>query len=120
MKKKKTAARKDSIEPEEVEIAEKIRFWQEQDRINQELIPRFIKQSRLLDAHLKQHEDLVAITVQAVHRALAETESHNSRMLEETVERLTHRPRRFMRWMTAGVIASLVLALAALAVAILA
>ena len=44
---------------EEIEIpkiAEKVRFWEEQDRINQELIPRVIKQHELFTAHIEHHE----------------------------------------------------------------
>ena len=38
-------------------IGEKVRFWEEQDRINQELIPRVIKQHELFTAHIQGHED---------------------------------------------------------------
>ena len=38
-------------------IAEKVRFWEEQDRINQELIPRVLKQHELLTAHIASHEE---------------------------------------------------------------
>ena len=37
-------------------IAEKVRFWEEQDRINQELIPRVLKQHKLFAAHIEGHE----------------------------------------------------------------
>ena len=39
-------------------IGEKVRFWEEQDRINQELIPRVIKQHELFTAHVQGHEDV--------------------------------------------------------------
>ena len=32
-------------------IGERVHFWEQQDRINQELIPRVIRQSELLTAH---------------------------------------------------------------------
>ena len=38
-------------------IGEKVRFWEEQDRINQELIPRVLKQHELLSAHVENHDD---------------------------------------------------------------
>ncbi len=38
-------------------IGEKVRFWEEQDRINHELIPRVIKQHELFTAHVQGHED---------------------------------------------------------------
>ena len=39
-------------------IGEKVRFWEEQDRINQELIPRVVKQHQLFTAHVQGHEDV--------------------------------------------------------------
>ncbi len=36
-------------------IADKVRFWEEQDRINRELIPRVLKQHELLTAHVERH-----------------------------------------------------------------
>lgn len=43
-------------EVETPKIAEKVRFWEEQDRINQELIPRVVKQHELFTAHIEGHE----------------------------------------------------------------
>ena len=43
-------------EGERPKIAEKVKFWEEQDRINQELIPRVLKQHELLASHIKSHE----------------------------------------------------------------
>lgn len=39
-------------------IAEKVRFWEEQDRINKILIPRVIRQEKLLTKHIAEHENL--------------------------------------------------------------
>jgi len=39
---------KPQLTKEEVKIAEKIKFWEEQDKINQELIPRVIKNHELI------------------------------------------------------------------------
>ena len=39
-------------------IGEKVRFWEEQDRINKELIPRVVKQHQLFTAHVQGHEDI--------------------------------------------------------------
>ena len=36
-------------------IADKVRFWEEQDRINKELIPRVLKQHELFTAHVEYH-----------------------------------------------------------------
>ena len=38
-------------------IAERVKFWEEQDRINQELIPRVIRQNELLTGHIADHEE---------------------------------------------------------------
>ena len=37
-------------------IAEKVKFWEEQDRINQELIPRVIKLHEVLTTHVEGHD----------------------------------------------------------------
>ena len=42
---------------DELKIGEKVKFWQEQDRINRELIPRVIKNHELLAKHVESHED---------------------------------------------------------------
>ena len=42
---------------DEPKIAERVKFWQEQDRINRELIPRVIKNHELLAKHVESHED---------------------------------------------------------------
>ena len=39
-------------------IGERVLFWEEQDRINQELIPRVIKQHELFTTHVQGHEDV--------------------------------------------------------------
>lgn len=53
-------------------IAEKVLFWEQQDQINQELIPRVIRQSELLARHIKDHENLPELAARAVQAALAE------------------------------------------------
>ena len=47
------AARADN----EPSIAERVQFWQEQDRINRELIPRVLKEHELLTRHIETHEN---------------------------------------------------------------
>ena len=54
-------------------IADRVRFWEEQDKINQELIPRVIRQHELLTQHIGEHDNLPAVVSQAVALALAET-----------------------------------------------
>lgn len=53
-------------------IAEKVRFWEEQDRINQELIPRIIKQHELFSAHVEGHED-VRVQMAALDARISDT-----------------------------------------------
>ena len=42
-------------------IAEKVKFWQEQDKINQELIPRVIKVHETVANHIEGHEEFSAV-----------------------------------------------------------
>ena len=53
-------------------IADRVRFWEEQDKINQVLIPRVIKQAELLTAHIGEHESLPEMVSRAIAAALQE------------------------------------------------
>lgn len=57
---------------EPVRIEEKVRFWEEQDRINQELIPRVIRQNELLSQHIAEHDNLQQILSDTIQKALGE------------------------------------------------
>ena len=56
--------KKETKSPETVDterapgIAERVRFWEEQDRINEVLIPKVIRQHELLTNYIQEHEDL--------------------------------------------------------------
>ena len=52
-------------------IAEKVRFWEEQDKINQELIPRVIRQNELLTKHIAEHDNLPKVAGDAISQALS-------------------------------------------------
>ena len=52
-------------------IADKFRFWEEQDRINKELIPRVIKQYELFTQHVETHES-ASSHIAALEARLAE------------------------------------------------
>lgn len=61
---------------EKPSIADKVRFWEEQDRINKELIPRVLKIHELVRDHIAGHEDAStqiaaaeARSMQGIHRA---------------------------------------------------
>ena len=80
--------------PESLEspnIAERVKFWEEQDKINQELIPRVIRQHELLTSHIADHENLPLIAGNAIREALAEAlqqqqEKHDSKIAELRAE----------------------------------
>ena len=67
-------------------IAERVKFWEEQDRINQELIPRVIKQSEVLTGHIKNHDDLQTAAVKMVREAVEESESRINQQLQAAQE----------------------------------
>lgn len=60
---------------EKPSIADKVRFWEEQDRINRELIPRVLKIHELLTEHVAGHEDasaqIAALEARLTHRIRA-------------------------------------------------
>ena len=64
-------------------IAERIRFWEEQDRINQELIPRVIRQHELLTKHISDHEMLPIVAAAAAREAVEQAQGETLRQLEE-------------------------------------
>ena len=53
-------------------ISERVRFWEEQDRINQALIPRVIRQNELLAKHIAEHDDLPELIGRVISDALSE------------------------------------------------
>ena len=63
-------------------IGERVRFWEEQDRINQALIPRVIRQNELLSKHIAEHDDLPELVGRVISEALAE----QARQYEATIE----------------------------------
>lgn len=67
-------------------IAERVKFWEEQDRINQELIPRVIQQSEILTGHIKNHDDLQTAAVKMVRGAVEESESRINQQLQAAQE----------------------------------
>ena len=62
-------------------IAERVKFWQEQDRINRELIPRVIKNHELLAKHVESHGDgdsLARAQIEALEARVAAFERHSA------------------------------------------
>ena len=74
-------------------IAERVQFWEEQDRINQELIPRVIRQHELLTHHIGEHEHLPTTLMNALEEGLArgrkEMQEQYDAALESAKEDLT-------------------------------
>lgn len=66
-------------------IGERIRFWEEQDKINQALIPRVIRQKERLDEHIDSHEDLSNTAARAAREVLAEARVEQQRQHDRTV-----------------------------------
>ena len=67
-------------------IAEKVRFWEEQDKINQELIPRVIRQNELLTKHIAEHDDLPEVAGNAISQALAEARAERRQQYESALD----------------------------------
>ena len=77
-----------NADTEALGISERVRFWEEQDRINQALIPRVIRQSELLTKHIAEHDDLPQLVGRVVADALAEQARQYDTALEEASARL--------------------------------
>lgn len=119
-------------------IGEKVRFWEEQDRINQELIPRVIRQNELLTQHIAEHDNLQQILSDTMQKALSEqaqqyesaldtaqkqlNETHEQitqKALSEQVENLRQEARQTRNRLTTIAAGSAIIAIAALIVAVL-
>ena len=72
--------------PDSTPIADRVRFWEEQDKINQELIPRVIRQHELLTTHIADHENLPLIAGNAISEALAEAREEQQRHYDAALE----------------------------------
>ena len=72
--------------PDSTPIADRVRFWEEQDKINQELIPRVIRQHELLTGHIADHENLPLIAGNAISEALAEAREEQRQFYEAALE----------------------------------
>ncbi len=69
-----------------VPISERVRFWEEQDKINQELIPRVIRQHELLTEHIAEHENLPAVVANAVQESVAGAREEQQQLYESALE----------------------------------
>ena len=67
-------------------IAERVRFWEEQDKINQELIPRVIRQNELLTKHIAEHDNLPEVAGNAIGQALAGAREEQRQQYEAALD----------------------------------
>ena len=67
-------------------IAEKVRFWEGQDKINQELIPRVIRQNELLTKHIAEHDSLPEVAGNAISQAIAGAREEQRQQYEATLD----------------------------------
>ena len=75
-------------QPESLEspnIAERVKFWEEQDKINQELIPRVIRQNELLTSHIADHENLPLIAGNAISETLSDARAEQRQQHEAEI-----------------------------------
>ena len=109
---------------DEPKIAERVKFWQEQDRINHELIPRVIKNHELLAKHVESHEDgdpLARAQIETLEARVAEADSLARDQIGALEARVAELERPFGRGLVSWIpYAGLALALAALILALVA
>ena len=80
--------------PDSTPIADRVRFWEEQDKINQELIPRVIRQHELMSAHIADHENLPLVAGNAISEALAEAREEQQRHYDAALEAVKQEQQR--------------------------
>ena len=110
---------------DEPKIAERVKFWQEQDRINRELIPRVIRNHELLAKHIECHEDgdpLARAQIATLEARVAEIQTLSAMGLAR-IEEIEGRVAQLEKPVAKGLLrwtpyASLVVALVALGLAL--
>ena len=78
---------KPMTESDRESIQDKVRFWEEQDKINQELIPRVIRQNELLARHIAEHDDLPELAAKAVSQAVREVKGEQPSLRSRLLDR---------------------------------
>lgn len=81
------------------EIAKRVRFWEEQERINQVLVPKVIRQHELLTKHIEEHDNLherfrreISTALEKLQKRACEHEEDLRRRLSAAVEKQARRP----------------------------
>ncbi len=72
--------------PDSDSISDKVRFWEEQDRINQQLIPRVIRQNELLTRHIAEHDNLPEVAGNAISQVLAVAREEQRQQYEASLD----------------------------------
>ena len=104
LRRKKKRQSPDAQKPQPDGIAERVRFWEEQDRINQVLISRVIRQGELLTKHIAEHDNLPDLFSQHLKAAL----DLQSRQIEaELKKRMARRTKLPTRLAAAAIVISL-------------
>ena len=85
---------KDGDPQQPLSIAEKVRFWEQQDRINQVLIPKVLRQHELLAKHIEEHDNLPKLFRRQLKDALDE---QSDRFENERRENLDNQSKLFRR-----------------------
>ena len=67
-------------------IAGRVQFWEEQDKINQVLIPRVLRQHELLVDHVREHDNLPELLAKATHNATQEVQASFKKTMDEALE----------------------------------
>ena len=91
LRRKKKGQAQDKQESASEGIAERVRFWEEQDRINQVLIPRVIRQGELLANHIKEHENLPKLFQAELTKAVSDLKKARDRNLQEADQLFQHK-----------------------------
>ena len=76
----------DQIAEAQKSIGERVQFWEEQDKINQALIPRVIRQKERLDEHIENHEDLLEAATKAFQETLAKARTEQQSQHDAALE----------------------------------
>ena len=104
-------------------IAERVRFWEEQDRINQELIPRVIRQNELLTKHIAEHESLPEVAGNAISEALASAREAQRQQYEAALNQalttLRQESQKTRRLLVGAALGAVAVSVAALVVGLL-
>ena len=99
-------------------IAEKVKFWLEQDRINKELIPRVIKVHETVTKHIEGHEEASAAIVSMEARFVEQIKEAEARVTQETEARFNLKINRVrMQAMVVSVV-SLVVAIVSIVLSV--